>query len=77
MSPDAQTVYPDTSALSRSESWSVHDSKAAGIIIAHVLDRLTLEVGEMQHAKDMFDKLVKIHQDTVVLRLRKILMLWG
>ena len=63
MSPNVQTVYPDTTTPC-SKSWSVHDSKAAGIIVAHVLDCLALEVGKMQHAKDMFNKLVKIHQDT-------------
>ncbi|KAH0577984.1 hypothetical protein H2248_004047 [Termitomyces sp. 'cryptogamus'] len=58
-SPPAAT----TETQSHAESWFTHDSKAAGIIVAHVSDCLALKVGELAHAKEMYDKLVKIHQD--------------
>ncbi|KAH0591548.1 hypothetical protein H2248_001606 [Termitomyces sp. 'cryptogamus'] len=55
-----------TGTSCHADSWAVRDAKAAGIIIAYVSDQLALEVGELAHAKDMFDKLVTIHVNTNV-----------
>ncbi|KAG6884004.1 hypothetical protein C0993_002154 [Termitomyces sp. T159_Od127] len=60
--PSPGTINTSTST----DSWSVYDKKAAGIIIAHVSDRLLIEVSGLPHAKDMFDELVKIHEKTNV-----------
>lgn len=64
-SSEALTTYPSTT-IQHTDSWSVRDWKAAGIIIAYVSDRLAIEVGNLEHAKEMFEKLVKIHEDTNV-----------
>ncbi|KNZ78067.1 hypothetical protein J132_02359, partial [Termitomyces sp. J132] len=42
------------------------DYKATGIIIVHISDRLTIKVSELKHSKEMFDKLVKLHEATNV-----------
>ena len=64
--PGSSATHPDTPVPSHAENWFVHDLKAAGIIIAYVSNRLALEVGELKHAKDILDKLIKIHEDTNV-----------
>ena len=65
-SPNAPAIYLGTSAQAHADSWVVCNLKATGIIIAYVSNRLAIEVGELPHAKDMFGKLVKIHEDTNV-----------
>ncbi|KAG6883226.1 hypothetical protein C0993_007292 [Termitomyces sp. T159_Od127] len=64
-SPESPDTSTPTSA-GQTDSWSTQDSNAIGIIIAHVSNRLLLEIGDLTHAKDMFDQLVKIHEETNV-----------
>ncbi|KAG6871386.1 hypothetical protein C0993_003378, partial [Termitomyces sp. T159_Od127] len=63
-SPGAPIIYHSQSTLHHADNWSVCDSKAAGVIIAHICDCLAPEVRSLPHAKDMFDKLVEIHENT-------------
>lgn len=53
--PDTQTAH--------SKSWSIHNSKAASIIIAYVSDSLLLQIDDLQHAKKMYDKLMEIYKN--------------
>ncbi|KAH0585075.1 hypothetical protein H2248_008337 [Termitomyces sp. 'cryptogamus'] len=53
-----------TGTSHHADSWAVCNAKAASIIITYVSDQLALKVGELTHAKDMFNKLVIIHVNT-------------
>jgi len=51
-------------ALYSGDSWELKDQRARGILIEHLNDRLVLELQGLTTAKEMYDKIVDIHQNT-------------
>ncbi|KAG5734909.1 hypothetical protein E4T56_gene13914 [Termitomyces sp. T112] len=59
-SPTDTTTALISLPQSQKDNWQIQDFKAAGIIIMHVSNRLAIEVGDLDHSKEMFDKLMFI-----------------
>ena len=51
-------------ALYSGDSWELKDQRARGILIEHLNDRPVLELQGLTTAKEMYDKIVDIHQNT-------------
>ncbi|PPQ83713.1 hypothetical protein CVT26_005513 [Gymnopilus dilepis] len=58
---------PDTTVVPYyRESWATRDSKAHGILITHLSDRLSLQVANLPSALEVYNKILEIHQKTNV-----------
>ena len=51
-------------ALYSGDSWELKDQRTWGILIEHLNDCLVLELQGLTTAKEMYDKIVDIHQNT-------------
>ncbi|KAG6815463.1 hypothetical protein H0H87_001564, partial [Tephrocybe sp. NHM501043] len=63
--PMSTTPSHTSTAISQHvDSWAICDAKAAGIIVLCINNYLMLEVGNLTHVKEIFNKQVKIHIST-------------
>ncbi|PPQ86235.1 hypothetical protein CVT26_001832 [Gymnopilus dilepis] len=64
--PAKEEEPPTATGAQHRDNWATRDSKAHGILISHLSDRLSLQVAHLQTAYEVYCKILEIHQKTNV-----------